>query len=84
MTYANCKIQAPAELITPQEITDIMQRAGTVEDIMRAVNVAKAYIDRYQATEIDYSDYHFLCMLSNVYQCGRLQGIREQRTRRRS
>ena len=35
MTYANWKIQAPEELITPEEICDIIDRAGTMDDAER-------------------------------------------------
>lgn len=72
--------QAPAELITPQEITAIMERAGTVTDIDRALEVAAEYISRNGAPA-DNREWHYICMLSNIYQAGRIQGIREQRAK---
>lgn len=79
MIYANWR-EAPAELITPQEITAIMRRAGTIEDINRALAIAQEYINQNAAPAIKI-ERDLLCMLSNIYQAGRLQGIREQKAK---
>ena len=70
----------PAELITPQEITAIMQRAGTIDDIVRAQAVALEYIKQNNISPVSFS-WDMLCVFSNIYQAGRLQGIREQKAK---
>lgn len=81
MIYAKQR-EAPAELITPQEITAIMKRAGTVGDIERAAAIAREYIKVTGITTFK-NDHalHYRCMLATIYQAGRIQGIREQKAK---
>ena len=81
MIYTNCR-QAPAELITPQEITAIMKRAGTVGDIERAEAIEREYIKVTGITTFKNDPaLHYRCMLATIYQAGRIQGIREQKAK---
>ena len=86
MTQAGKKPR-PAELITAAEITEIMERATDIEDIYRARAVAEAYPVENKGTaaflSVLFNEWDFMCLLSNVCQAGRIQGIREQRQKRR-
>ena len=78
----------PKQLITAEEITAIMERSADVEDIRRSREVAKAYKARETDKEnicltLLWNDFDFMCMLSNIYQAGRIQGIREERLKKR-
>lgn len=77
----------PEQLVTAEEVVAIMAKAGDVEDIRRAREVAEAYPAENKGTaaflSVLFNEWDFMCLLSNVYQAGRIQGIREQRQKRR-
>ena len=78
----------PDLLIEPAEICDIMERAGTLDDTERGLDVANEYIRRngnFLLLDKGNSEceWHWHWMLAVIYQAGRLQGIREQRAQRR-
>ena len=68
----------PPELITQEEIVSL-SRYLTLDDIQRAVKIAKAWQHPYS----DHPDCDYYCMLSSVYVAGRIQGIREERAKAR-
>lgn len=77
----------PEQLVTAEEVVAIMAKAGDTEDIRRAIEVAEAYPVENKGTaaflSVLFNDFEFMRLLSNVYQAGRIQGIREQRQKRR-
>ena len=74
----------PDLLIEPAEICDIMDRAGTLDDTERGLDVANEYMRRngnfllLDGRNTEYA-WHLHWMLAAVYQAGRIQGIREIR-----
>jgi len=86
--HTGWKKKSPPELITAEEITAIMEEAGDTEDICRARAIALAYKPKEKHAKailsICFEMFDFACLLSNVYQAGRVQGIREERQKRRA
>ena len=76
----------PDELITPEEICDIMARAGTLDDAERGNAIASEYIQRNGEFVLlnsrnGESKWHWMWMCATIYEAGRLQGFRELRAR---
>ena len=64
------------ELIDVSEGIRISHTAGTSDDICRASEIYKAYVEAYKSDDTLFTH---LCALSAVYLTGRIQGIREER-----
>lgn len=79
MIGANSK--QPPQLITPEEAVAISMRAGTTDEIYIAVAIAEEY-ERLNFAPND-KWYHIACLYATLYEAGRLQGIREERYRRK-
>lgn len=70
----------PKELITPAEIAAICKKAGTTDSIDRAIAIEKAVKENVSQ---DVSDlWLHLLVIGAIYDGGRIQGIREERTKR--
>ena len=69
------------ELISPQEALKLFEHS-TTEEIIRAKDLCDAYknADRTVSSDIYWN---FLQLLSFVYGAGRIQGIREERAKRK-
>lgn len=68
----------PQTLITPQEIS-VLRKYITLDELQKAAEVVRALQLRPSGDPT--SDYY--CMLSAIYAVGRIQGIREERARRK-
>ncbi len=66
------------ELINISEGIRISHTAGTSDDICRASEIYKAYVEAYKSDDRLFTH---LCALSAVYLTGRIQGIREERAK---
>ena len=69
------------QLITAQEAVEISRRAGAIDSVNMARDIAlewKRTSDGLRGRAFDY-----WCMLASIYDAGRIQGIREQRQRAR-
>ena len=66
-------------LITPQEVAALREYI-TLDELQKAAAVARA-LPPEDTGDLMYDHY---CMLSAIYAAGRIQGIREERARRRS
>ena len=70
-----------AELITPQEVLDLSHTFTT-----QAMYIAKDIADLYEQKEglsyVTIDDWKFLCMISAIWEAGRINGIREERQKK--
>lgn len=73
--------QDTPQLITAQEAVKLSRRAGTIDSLELARNIAI----EWKRTSDGNNDpiFNYLCMLGAIYDAGRIQGIREQRQTRR-
>lgn len=71
----------PPELITPHEAAELSDKYGTTDDIYRADDIYKAFIE-LKGSESD-NRWKFLYAIAAIYTAGRIQGIREERSRRK-
>lgn len=71
----------PPELITPQEAAALSDKFGTTDDIYRADDIYKEFM-KLKDSESD-NRWKFLCAIAAIYTAGRIQGIREERSRRK-
>lgn len=79
-----CKNKCP-ELITPQEAIDLSSKYGTVESIDRAHSIAEAVKEREDAVCFGKDPrWIYLIALGTIYDAGRIQGIREERLKRKA
>ena len=67
-------------LISPQEAITIARKFGTVDTIDIALELCKEW-NSQTSTDIwtGHRDFSFMCMLSAIFDAGRIQGIREER-----
>lgn len=67
-------------LISPQEAITIARKYGTVDTIDIALELYKEW-NSQTSTDIwtGHRDFSFMCMLSTIFDAGRIQGIREER-----
>ena len=71
------------ELITPEEIVSITGRAGTIDSINRARDIEQAFLELNKGSDCSGNKWTYYCLLSAIYDGGRIQGIREERARKR-
>ena len=71
----------PPELITPQEAAALSDKFGTNDDIYRADDIYKEFM-KLKSSESD-NLWKFLCAIGTIYTAGRIQGIREERRKKR-
>lgn len=76
------KQDTPPELITPEEAVKIIKPNGTLEAMIRALAVAEQY--NSAAARFFCCDWELARILALVYDTGRIQGIREQRQRKKA
>ena len=73
-------------MITPAEAMQLFTHAGT-EEAVRAIDLYKTYRAergvRYAVLWDSLDPWDIMCLLSFVYDTGRIQGIREERARKR-
>lgn len=69
------------QLITTEEAVTLCAKFATLDDIYTAEDIYLAYIDKVKGTCGE--RYAEMCALSAVYLTGRIQGIREERAKRR-
>lgn len=68
-------------LFNPQEVVALSHKYSTTESMYAAFDVWAAWVrDGHKKRE---ADWELRCMLSAIFDAGRLQGIREERARRR-
>lgn len=70
--------QSPSELISPEEAINLFKYAK-IDEVYR-VKALYATYRQYRKTDNDIS-WYFMCLLSFVYDTGRVQGIREERAK---
>lgn len=72
------------ELITPQEAAELCSSYGTTECITRGRSIAEAVSQR--ESKNSYNDPHWVYYVSlgTIYEAGRIQGIREERLKRKA
>lgn len=72
------------ELITPQEAAELCSSYGTTESMERGRNIAEAV--RQSESKKSYNDPHWVYYVSlgTIYEAGRIQGIREERLKRKA
>lgn len=76
---------AAPELITPEEAAELTHKAGTVDDSSRGEAIYNTYIETTPPEKIaKYRSFVAFCAIGAVYTAGRIQGIREERQRRRT
>ena len=68
-------------LITPEEALSLL-RFSTISSIYRAKDLRKAY-EVNQEKHTEGSRWDTMCLLAFIYDVGRIQGIREERERRK-
>lgn len=71
----------PPELITPQEAAALSNKFGAADDIYRADDIYNEFM-KLKSSESD-NRWKFLCAIAAIYTAGRIQGIREERSRRK-
>lgn len=69
------------ELIAPQEAAALSAKFGTTDDIFRAEEIYNEFL-KLKGAEND-TRWKFLCAISTIYIAGRIQGIREERRKKR-
>lgn len=69
------------QLITTEEAVTLCAKFATLDDIYTAEDIYLAYIDKVKDTRDE--RYAEMCVLAAVYSAGRIQGIREERAKRR-
>lgn len=70
------------ELISAEEAAAISYRAGTISSMDRAREIMDAYLKLEPLT--DDQKYYAYCVLATIYDAGRIQGIREERLKRKN
>ena len=76
---------ATPELITPEEAAELTHKAGTVDDSIRGEAIYNTYIETTPPEKIaKYRSFVTFCAIGAIYAAGRIQGIREERQRRRT
>lgn len=71
--------RTPPTMINPVETVELCLQYGTIDSGSIAVEIANRYEERTPYT----GRYRLFCLLGTVYEAGRLQGIREERARRK-
>lgn len=71
----------PPELIAPQEAAALSAKFGTTNDIYRANDIYKEFM-KLKDSESD-NCWKFLRAIAAIYTAGRIQGIREERRKKR-
>lgn len=73
------------QLITAEEAVAISLRAGTTEEIHRAVEIAAEYQKREPTLIAERGDtfYRAACLYATIWEAGRIQGIREERSKQK-
>ncbi|MBR4555271.1 MAG: hypothetical protein IKO27_06715 [Ruminococcus sp.] len=76
------KQDTPPELITPEEATRIVKKAGTTESVERAIAIIEKYCP--PAAPLFIQNLALAFIAAAIYDAGRIQGIREQRQRKKA
>jgi len=71
-----------AELITPQEVLDL-SHTFTTQSIHIAKDIADFHEQKKGNSCVILDDWNFYCMLSAIWEAGRINGIREERNNRK-
>ena len=67
-----------AELITPQEVLNL-SHTFTTQSIYLAKDIADLYEKENGMSHVKIDDWKFYCMISAIWEAGRINGIREER-----
>lgn len=73
----------PGRMITAEESVAISHRAATVDSCFIAREISHEYMMQNPPREGEYTLWLY-CMYGAIYDAGRIQGIREERARRRA
>lgn len=82
----NCTKPQPALLVSAQEAVHLGKNYGTVDTLYIAQEIAEEYYKTLEAEEqtgLRDHYYEFIMLCSILFDAGRLQGIREERAKRR-
>lgn len=71
------------ELITPQEIAELCSSYGTTESIERSMNIVQAVRQRESKDSRNDPHWVYYVVLGTIYEAGRIQGIREERLKKK-
>ncbi len=71
----------PAELISPQEAVDLALKFSTTQSAFIAEDIEREYMKQTEGEKSPRWRYGWL--LATLYNAGRIQGIREERQRRK-
>lgn len=69
------------QLITTEEAVTLCIKFATLDDVYTAEDIYLAYMDKVKDTRDE--SYAEMCALAAIYSAGRIQGIREERAKRR-
>lgn len=69
------------QLITTEEAVTLCIKFATLDDVYTAEDIYLAYMDKVKDTRDE--RYVEMCTLAAIYSAGRIQGIREERAKRR-
>lgn len=69
------------QLITTEEAVTLCIKFATLDDIDTAEDIYLAYMDKVKDTRD--KRYAEMCVLAAIYSAGRIQGIREERAKRK-
>ncbi len=74
------KREAP-DMITAKEAVAISTKSGTIDEIYIAIEI----IEEYERLNFAPNDkwYNMACMYATLFEAGRIQGVREERYRRK-
>lgn len=75
------------ELITPQEAAELCSHYGTTESMERGRNIAEAVKQRENKDGHNnpyWQSWVYNITLGTIYEAGRIQGIREERLKRKA
>ena len=69
------------QLITTEEAVTLCAKFATLDDVYTAEDIYLAYMDKVKDTRDE--RYAEMCAPAAIYSAGRIQGIREERAKRR-
>lgn len=73
----------PARMVDPKNFVALYQRIATCESMYRAEEVANEWKVQIRSVPVDDPRFDYMSMLGAIYEAGRVQGIREERRRKK-
>ena len=79
----NCAKPFPARMVNPKNFVELYKRIATCESLYRAEEIMDEWRIQKRSAPVNDPVFDYMSMLGAIYEAGRVQGIREERSKKK-